>query len=181
MADCKRILIYKRTHEGDPSCDGCFGVADCMGRVRGYSFESVIGVGGVNAEGMAFKVSWIGIGARARPTAPSSGCRGPTMTFDHFCHFKESGVSVVKMAPALAERLYGGRARFLILDDPDAPEFHGALKILALAIKAPPSRCGGQSGDATARCHCRRKCTGPCPNKTVCPPKLICLTERTCT
>jgi hypothetical protein len=32
-----RTLIYKRTHTGDPDANGCFGIYDCMGRVRALS------------------------------------------------------------------------------------------------------------------------------------------------
>jgi hypothetical protein len=38
-----RILTYKRTHVGDPDQDGRFGIYDCMGRVRNYPFDAVIG------------------------------------------------------------------------------------------------------------------------------------------
>ena len=41
-----RTLIYKRTHPGDPDEKGRFGICDCMGRVRAWDFEAVIGVGG---------------------------------------------------------------------------------------------------------------------------------------
>ena len=61
-----RTLIYKRTHPGDPDRAGRFGIHDCMGRIRRWSFEAVIGVGGVGAgpelHGLAAKVNWIGIG-----------------------------------------------------------------------------------------------------------------------
>jgi len=42
-----RILIYKRTHTGDPDLKGRFGIHDCMGRVRDYDYDAVIGVGGI--------------------------------------------------------------------------------------------------------------------------------------
>jgi hypothetical protein len=45
-----RTLIYKRTHPGDPDTTGRFGVCDCMGRVRTWDFEAVIGVGGLSHE-----------------------------------------------------------------------------------------------------------------------------------
>lgn len=45
-----RILIYKRTHVGDPDDSGRFGLYNCMGRVRGYDFDAVIGVGGIGNE-----------------------------------------------------------------------------------------------------------------------------------
>ena len=40
-------LVYKMTHKGDPDPDlGHWGVEDCMGRVRGFKFDAVIGIGG---------------------------------------------------------------------------------------------------------------------------------------
>jgi hypothetical protein len=45
-----RTLIYKRTHHGDPDPAGRFGIHDCMGRVRTWSLEAVIGVGGIGAD-----------------------------------------------------------------------------------------------------------------------------------
>jgi len=62
-----RTLIYKRTHKGDPDVKGHFGVSDCMGRVRQYPFDAVIGIGGIGrelaAKGIRGKVNWTGIGA----------------------------------------------------------------------------------------------------------------------
>ena len=78
-----RTLIYKRTHHGDPDVTGQFGIYDCMGRVRAWNFEAVIGVGGVGAEptshGLDGKVNWIGIGPHRRAVV---GKRGPIVTFD---------------------------------------------------------------------------------------------------
>ena len=44
-------LVYKMTHKGDPDSElGFWGVEDCMGQVRGYGFDAVIGIGGMTAE-----------------------------------------------------------------------------------------------------------------------------------
>jgi len=51
-----RTLIYKRTHTGDPDANGCFGIYDCMGRVRALDFDAVIGIGGIGSE-----AQWAGI------------------------------------------------------------------------------------------------------------------------
>ena len=45
-----RILVYKRTHVGDPDVAGRFGINHCMGSVRGYHYDAVIGVGGMGRE-----------------------------------------------------------------------------------------------------------------------------------
>ena len=79
-----RVLIYKRTHNGDPDKWGCFGCHNCMGQVRRWPFDAVIGVGGIGripeANGIARKLNWIGIGPRKTPR----GKRGPLITFEHF-------------------------------------------------------------------------------------------------
>ena len=38
-----RTLIYKRTHPGDPGPEGQFGIHGCMGQVRTWGFEAVVG------------------------------------------------------------------------------------------------------------------------------------------
>ena len=46
-----RTLIYKRTHSGDPDPEsGVFGNNDCMGRVKGWQYDAVIGIGGIGQE-----------------------------------------------------------------------------------------------------------------------------------
>jgi len=45
-----RILVYKRTHNGDPDQIGRFGAYDCMGSVRRREFDAVIDVGGIGPE-----------------------------------------------------------------------------------------------------------------------------------
>jgi hypothetical protein len=46
-----RTLIYKRTHTGDPDPEtGVFGNNDCMGEVRCWDFDAVIGIGGIGEE-----------------------------------------------------------------------------------------------------------------------------------
>ena len=44
-----RTLVYLRTHNGDPDEEDVFGIHDCMGQVRSWRFEAVIGVGGMSA------------------------------------------------------------------------------------------------------------------------------------
>jgi hypothetical protein len=88
-----RTLIYKRTHKGDPDSNGQFGIRTCMGRVRGYAFDAVIGIGGIGAEaireGISRKITWIGIGAKKRSVR---NARDPVVTFDHFILFDETGL-----------------------------------------------------------------------------------------
>ena len=133
-----RTLIYKRTHPGDPDVDGLFGVHDCMGQVRAWSFDAVIGVGGVGAEprsyGLDGKVNWIGIGPHKRTVDK----RGPLVTFDHFWFRGSAGPDFEKFAPELADRMYSKNVRVL-MNRLSAGEQKEVDTILALARDAPPS------------------------------------------
>ncbi len=134
-----RTLIYKRTHPGDPDLDGRFGIDDCMGRVRSWKFDAVIGVGGMSGEprghGLDGKVNWIGIGPHRR-TMPDK--RGPVVTFDHFWFRGPDGPEFEVLAPRLAQRIYSKNIRVLMngLSDEERAEVATVLK---LAEDAPPS------------------------------------------
>jgi hypothetical protein len=134
-----RTLIYKRTHPGDPDADGRFGIRGCMGQVRSWGFEAVIGIGGIGPEptshGLAGKVNWIGIGPRKRAGADH---RGPVVTFDHFLLWESDGPSFLECAPQLAGRMYANNVRVL-MDDLDEQERAEVAQILALAEGAAPS------------------------------------------
>lgn len=135
-----RTLIYKRTHKGDPGPEGWFGIHDCMGPVREWGFEAVIGVGGISAkpvkQGLAEKVNWIGIGAR-KTLAP--GKRGPDVTFEHFRFYGSDGPRFQTLAPQLADRmLYSNNVRVL-MNDLNQEEQGEVEKILDLARNHPPS------------------------------------------
>jgi hypothetical protein len=78
-----RTLIYKRTHTGDPDpVSGVFGNNNCMGQVRGWLFDTVIGVGGIGtyaqSEHIAGLLTWVGIGPHK-----TGDLRRPRVTFDH--------------------------------------------------------------------------------------------------
>ena len=109
------MLTYKRTHVGDPSPDGVFGIADCMGIVRGYEYDAVIGIGGIGAEARRFringKITWIGISPEKRYV---SGLRGPLVTFRQFIFFDSRGPPLHDFAPELAARMYMGKVRYLL-------------------------------------------------------------------
>src|SRR5260221_7630475 len=119
-----KTLVYKRTHDcheeegdGDPCTAGCFGCWDCMGRVRGFDFEAVIGIGGIGREaqsqGITGLVNWIGIGPRAEKRMPR-GYRGPLLTFDRFRDFRteKRPVYVYEAAPDLADWMYATHRRY---------------------------------------------------------------------
>jgi hypothetical protein len=135
-----RTLIYKRTHNVDPDDAGVFGCRDCMGRVRGWAFEAVIGVGGNGGEaqrsGIAEKLTWIGIG----PHKSYSGeLNGPLVTFDRFLLLGAQGPALGSLAPNLAARIYGRNVR-VIMGGMNDEERREAQSILSLAARAPPSR-----------------------------------------
>lgn len=147
-----RTLIYKRTHTGDPDVEGRFGIHDCMGQVRTWGFEAVIGVGGIGAQpesnGLARKVNWIGIGPHRNEAAK----HGPIVTFDHFLLRESSGPSFDKLAPQLAKRMYSKNVR-TVMDSLDMREREEIEKILALAKDAPPSSAG-RAGRVTTSKKC---------------------------
>lgn len=133
-----RTLIYKRTHSGDPDSEtGEFGNRNCMGRVRSWRFDAVIGVGGTGREPqrerIARKLTWIGIGPHK-----TGNPQRPRITFDHFVYYGESGPLLEIIAPALAGRIYGRNVR-VIIDSFSTEERLEAEQILDIARAAPPS------------------------------------------
>jgi hypothetical protein len=141
-----RILVYKRTHPGDPDRFGRFGIEDCMGRVRDRAFDAVIGVGGIGAQSASHalhgKVNWIGVG----PTKFERGLRGPVITFDRFLLFESQGPSFTSLAPALSRRMYKRNARTVMsFSDVELRKVHRILRLASNAdasAKQPPARLG---------------------------------------
>jgi len=111
-----RILIYKRTHVGDPDTRRQFGNEGCMGRVRGFAFDAVIGVGGISGwptqQGIAGRINWVG--RRPRKSGNPVDSRGPLVSFSpkNFRLFEHQGPLLATEAPLLAKRVFGSRARF---------------------------------------------------------------------
>lgn len=148
-----RTLIYKRTHEGDPDpVAGVFGNHNCMGRVRAWQYDAVIGIGGngpePRAKGIAEKVTWIGIG----PTKDPEDGAEPHVTFDHFIYFGAEGPAVADLAPTLASRIYANNVRVL-MDKVSGEERAEIDRILDLARAAPRS---GASSRGTGPSRSRR-------------------------
>jgi hypothetical protein len=114
-----RILIYKRTHKGDPNYERQFGVHGCIGRIRGFAFDAVIGVGGVSRqpkkEGISGKINWVGRYPKKSQNPADS--RGPLVSFGKkdFRIFEEKGPFLSTVAPHLAKRIYKSGARFIYL------------------------------------------------------------------
>ena len=109
------ILVYRRTHRGDPNIDGVFGCHDCMGSVRNIYFDAVIGIGGAKpwpgSEGIAFKINWIGIGpTKSNPSeqeqAEGYRFRGQLVTFNKFLLLNDTGPLLKDIAPSLYHYMF---------------------------------------------------------------------------
>jgi len=135
------VLIYKRTHRGDPGQDGIFGIHDCMGGVRSREYDAVIGVGGVRPwvgeEEIACKINWIGIAPRKH----IGDGRGPLVTFEKYVLFDDKGPLLQDIAPNLYKHMYVDAQRRLIMS-PSLPEAiqKEISAILKFAEKSPPSK-----------------------------------------
>jgi hypothetical protein len=130
-------LVYKMTHRGDPDADlGCWGVSDCMGQVRGYGFDSVIGIGGrswwADQTNRAGELIWIGLDPQEIP----GGKRGPKLTFAHFRYFPEGEKVLSEIAPKLARAMRN--RRFMLYGFSQGQE-QEIKTILKLAMRAEPS------------------------------------------
>jgi hypothetical protein len=120
-----RVFVYVMTHPGDPDQNGVWGCNDCMGEKRGWNYDAVIGVGGVQFKGFSGKVKWIGIGPQKHA---SSDKRGPEVTFDYFC---DDAVIESQIIPeVLARRIRKAPRGFMRLTE---EESRAAKKILGLA------------------------------------------------
>lgn len=141
------VLVYRRTHTGDPNEDGEFGCAGCMGRVRGWDYDAVIGIGGISREaeanGIARKVTWIGIGPERDPIDSKT----PEVTFSKFVLWDEKGPLLKDCAPKLYEYMFeqGRVPRTGKLFPEDI--YEEILGILKLAEDAPlsPGKASGGS------------------------------------
>jgi hypothetical protein len=157
-----RVLIYKRTHPGDPTPEGVFGFEDCMGSVRTRRFDAVIGVGGTSSEPRAYgidrRLNWVGVGAHILERWPL-GYRGPLITFDRFILLEDEGPNLSQIAPALAQHVYGMHRRVVMSDSLN----DALLEEVAGILKLPPNRSRRATRSATTQ---RRGCFA-----TSCLPK----------
>jgi hypothetical protein len=146
----RRVLIYKRTHTGDPDGTGQFGIHDCMGGVRNRHFGAVIGIGGISAEPISQRIdgrlTWVGIGPHR---LPGDGRKGPIIVFDHFLLLERKGPNLAGLAPRLARHMYVTNRRHVMSDTLAEPLQLEVRAILALALRAPPSPVRGNTGAAT--------------------------------
>ena len=162
-----RVLIYKRTHNGDPDASGCFGAFDCMGTVRDRDYDAVVGVGGIGPEavsnGIDGQVNWIGIGPHKVYVDDK---RGPEVMFDHFLYYATDRPDFRELAPVLAERMYAHNIRST-LGGLSAAELAEAIAIVQRAADSPPS-----PGLATVQrvAHAVTACSVKTPNQAMQQP-----------
>lgn len=162
-----RILIYKRTHKGDPDKSGIFGVHGCMGGVRGFEYDAVIGVGGMGTEprsyGIHGRINWVGIGPQKDwgTSAMQVDSRGPQVRFKEFALWEDKGPPLMWEAPMLARRLFEKKARYLLssLSSEEQREAEAILKLVE-KIKTKPS--SGSESCSTSSCP-PKKSSGGCP------------------
>jgi hypothetical protein len=146
-----KILIYKRTHTGDPDKYGVFGNEDCMGRVRNWDFDAVIGVGGKSPWkdhiDIKQKINWIGV----EPKKISAGhLRGHKIVFEHFALFEGSGVDIKDQYPNLFDYMYGSRKRFDMSSDLPENVFQEVTEILNSVKNNPASIAYDTGGEDTS-------------------------------
>ncbi len=110
------VLIYKRTHTGDPDYQGIFGIHDCMGIVRDRTYRAVIGIGGIGGEAKSHnidrKITWIGISPTQHKTNKP---REPLVTFEKFCLYDANGPLVEDIAPNLHDHMLGKTHRRVVM------------------------------------------------------------------
>jgi hypothetical protein len=132
-------LIYKRTHRGDPDKSGVFGIHDCMGPVRRWNFDSVVGVGGSRPwpghEGIANRINWIGI-TPDKTKSRNREWRGPRVRFERFVLYDEKGPQLKRLAPKLFKYMYEDRHVRLVTSKSLTGKMQEEIKkILRLAKK----------------------------------------------
>ena len=137
-------LIYKRTHRGDPDKSGVFGRRDCMGRVRRWNFDAVIGVGGKSPwprhEEIANRINWIGINPN-KTKAANPTWKGPIVRFERFVLYDEKGPRLKRLAPKLFKYMFEDKHVRAVMSRSLAGEMQEEItRILRLAKKHKTTR-----------------------------------------
>lgn len=112
-----------------------FGVHDCMGQIREYDFDAVIGVGGIGQEpksyGIDGKINWVGIHSQKTQLAPGYPS---VVNFEYFVLLENEGPLLSSLAPNLANRIYNSSARFLLKSYTEKEKIE-AKRIIDWALK----------------------------------------------
>ena len=158
-----RVLTYKRTHTGDPNAAGQFGINDCMGSVRNWSFDAVIGVGGFGAEpksyGIEGRVNWIGLNPTWKPHPRGYG---QIVTFEFFTLLEAKGPSLMAVAPSLARRMYEKKARVLFNSYSSEEKAEAEALIISMfhtrLEQGSSAAASAVLGRCRAKANARRRC-----------------------
>ncbi len=137
-----RVLIYKRTHKGDPDENGNFGIHDCMGRIRDWNYDAVIGIGGKTTwkgHNIKCKINWIGLEPR-KAFLHKSG-RGHVILFAHFKLYEEAGENIEEHYPNLFDYMYKSRKRFDFSSNLPENVYKEVMQILNSIKDCPASKC----------------------------------------
>ncbi len=172
-----RVLIYKRNHTGDPDSYGTFGCSDCMGKIRGYPYDAVIGIG-VSApwpgyEGIADRITWVGVGPQRVGIHPARGA--PIIRFERWSVFDSNGKDLRRFAPHLAQYVYARHRRFFFSDGLP-PEIQRDIgRILRLA-RPEKGHMGDIDLSGPVDCPPRRSPRKPSQRRPVCSRRSATLT-----
>jgi hypothetical protein len=102
-----KILVYRRTHTGDPNSKGVFGCNNDMGSIRDWNY-AVIGIGGKNPHpscgSIKERITWVGI-CPVKTVSPH-GFKGSLVTFRKFILWDGGGPLVKGNYPALYEYMF---------------------------------------------------------------------------
>ena len=156
MREPLNTLVYKRTHSGDPDISGVFGSDDCMGRVRGFDFDAVIGVGGKSPdrghEDIAYKVNWVGL----KPRVIGKGRRGPLLKFECFVRPEGAGPDLRELAPRIFRYMFEDKHVRFVLSKSLTPEMQDeAWQILWWAKNCRSGRSGAVDKNRSTKGGCR--------------------------
>ena len=129
------------THPGDPHPRGWWGVSDCMGEVRDFEFDAVIGIGGKGSEpqrwGMDEKLIWIGLEPKWSKSLRKSD-RGSLVRFKHFLYCGNGGPLLADHAGQIATKMYANSSHFAI-ESFTKGELSEIKRLLRMAENAPKS------------------------------------------
>lgn len=181
-----RVLVYRRTHRGDPdNINREFGYWDCMGQVRDWQYDAVIGIGGVKPwpgdEAIQKRLTWVGIGRvqdgqqhRRAATGQDmkrmraenkefAGFRGSIVSFETFVLWDENCPSIEKHYSALFNYMFSqGKIPHAAIfdlscnDENDSNIKQDLQKILDLAKETYQS--GGSNHPISPQPPCRGGC-----------------------
>lgn len=154
------------THLGDPCPNGIWGHSGkkgCMGRVRDYPYEAVIGIGGSTAkDNIAGRLVWIGI----NPTREYKHDR-TLVKFELFAHCSNNKWSPIDKKWQFYKYMFGGKRRLQLSqnlkgDTKIISKINEEIsEILELAKKARKSNKFNSLNRSTKKCK-RKKSTSSC-------------------